>query len=171
MKRLYLLTLGGALALLANPVATLAQSSPWTSPCSAGATIDESSLSLYQTFAQYLTFASSKTGTVQARYDVVNTADPSATIPTWTTLELDCFDNNAGALVTATLFQYQPCVFPRVVKKLCTVSSTDIGDQCVTCSFAPIPTDFANNVYWVTVNLTRNNQQATAPVAYSLRVY
>ena len=121
-----------ALALLAGPVTTFAQSG-WTSPCSAGATIDETSVGLYQVNAASLLFRAGRIGTVTARYDVTNTAVPSVPVTPWTTLELGYFDP-AGGNITATLFQVEPCTGR--VTTICTVTSLPAtAPTCVKCTF------------------------------------
>ena len=166
MKKLLLLT-AATLGFLGAPTPTFAQSG-WTTPCSAGATIDEASQAVYLTSAQYLTFAAGQVGTVQARYDVTNTAFPSASNPPWTIMELDCFDNNPAVSVTATLFEYDPC--EHVLTQLCAITSADMGNQCIPCQFPPNTFDFVNNVYWVQLNIVRNNA-ALVVRANSLRIH
>src|SRR5262245_63769230 len=91
MKKLSLLAMT-TLALLATAITSFAQGAPaWTSPGSAGATMDETSVTLYAVNPPdntCLTFKGAKTGTIQARYDVVNTAVPSTPFPAWNTFEL-----------------------------------------------------------------------------------
>ena len=82
--------------------------SGWTSPCSAGATIDETSTALYQVNGASLLFRAGRIGTVSARYDVTNTAVLSVPVTPWATLELGYFDTVGGA-VSATLFSVEPC--------------------------------------------------------------
>ena len=166
MKRLLILT-SISVSFLVMPIAAFAQSG-WTTACSAGATIDEASRNLYGTFANYLTFRAGQIGNVQARYDVTNASSPSMVNPLWTTLELDCIDSLPGDVVTATLFEYTPCE-PNL-QQICTVTSTDVGQQCVFCQFAAGTINFLNNVYWVTVNITRNNANDVVR-ANSVRVY
>src|SRR5947207_11311226 len=125
MNKLLLLRIT-ALALLAAPIASFAQSG-WTSPCSSGATIDELSLGLYAVnpFPNNggLTLRAGRIGTVQARYDVTNTAVPSVVAPPWTTLELGYTDTGAGG-VTAILYEVTPCLGPAFVET-CPVFSVD----------------------------------------------
>jgi hypothetical protein len=166
MKRLLILT-SISVSFLVMPIAAFAQSG-WTTACSAGATIDEASRNLYGTFANYLTFRAGQIGNVQARYDVTNASSPSMVIPPWQTLELDCVDNAAGDVVTATLFQYTAC--DGNLQQICTVASTDVGQQCVVCQFPAGSINFFTNVYWVTVNMTRNNANDVVR-ANSVRVY
>jgi hypothetical protein len=152
MKKLLLITATAA-AVFASAITSHAQVSPWTSPCSAGATIDEGSRNLYATFSNYLTFRTGQVGTVQARYDVVNAS--ASTNPPWGFIQLDCIDSLPGDSVSATLFQYTPCIAE--LKTICTITSNDSGEQCPVCQFDPATFVFINNVYWVTVNITRNN--------------
>ena len=163
MKKLLLLT-AITLSGVAAPITSFAQSG-WTSPCSAGATIDEASRNLYATASNFLAFRAGQVGTVQARYDVTN---PGGSNPPWGFFQLDCFDNLPGDSVTASLVQYTPC--ENVVQTICTIMSDDSGQQCPICQFDPATFDFANNVYWIIVTITRNNA-ADVVRANALRVY
>lgn len=165
MKGLHLLTLV-SLALLAGPASSFAQFSGWTTPCSAGATIERRALGLYSVFQNYLTFRNGTTGSVTARYDVTNNSIPPSSNPPWKNFELACFDNDPTTAVKATLYQYTPC---QQLLALCTINSTDIGQQCPRCQELP-PFDFVNNVYWVEVTISRTDSKKTVR-ADSLRIF
>jgi hypothetical protein len=133
MKKLLILAFA-AFALLAIPAVSLAQSG-WTSPCSAGATIDETALGLYAVNPfpnnACLTFRAGRIGTIAARYDVTNTAVPSTPVPPWTTFELGYFDPGLGG-VTAILYSVFPCTGQ--VVEICRVVSTDSANPtCKVC--------------------------------------
>ena len=155
-------------ALLAGSVSSFGQMSGWTSPCSAGATIDETSTGLYQVNNASLFFRAGRTGTVIARYDVVNTAVPSVAVTPWSTLELGFFDTTGGN-VTATLFQVEPCTgrITTICKATSFAASTA---QCVKCTFAPGMVNYLNFLYYVQVTVTRTSTNIN-PQANTLRVF
>ena len=166
MNKLLLLALA-TLALLATPVASYAQSG-WTSPCSAGATLDETSLGLYAVNTACLTFRAGRFGNVVARYDVTNTAVPSVVAPPWTIFELGYFDPGAGS-VTATLFRVFPCTGQ--VVPICTIISQDNPNPtCLTCQFANTEFNYLVNLYMVELTVSRPNAD-TAIQACTLRIF
>ncbi len=166
MRKLLLLT-AIILPVLAAPTVSLAQSG-WTSPCSAGATIDETSLMLYQTNGSSLSFRGAKTGTVTARYDVVNTAVPSVPITPWTRLELGYLDP-AGGNITATLFRVDPCTGNTTA--ICTLTSAPFPTPtCVACSFPGGTVDFLGFLYFVQVDIRRTTPNVVVQ-ANTLRVF
>lgn len=155
------------LALLAASAVSFA--TDWTSVCSAGATIDETSLSIYQVAGSYLAHRSGTTGTITARYNVTNTAVPSTPTPPWTIFELGYFDNAAAGSVTATLYETDPCTGKSTV--ICRINSIDAsGARCLPCQFASTTFDFTNNLYYVQVDVFRSNPDVT-PRAITLRIY
>jgi hypothetical protein len=168
MNKLLLLGIA-ALALLASPVASLAQSG-WTSPCSAGATIDETALGLYAVNPfpnnACLTYRGGRTGTITARYDVTNTAVPSTANPPWALFEFGYVDTGLGD-ATAILYELNPCV-PNPVQ-ICRVVSVD-GQFCGVCQFPSGTIDFLTNLYFVEVILNRP-VGAPAPQACTLRIF
>jgi hypothetical protein len=165
MKR-SLLTLAAVFAIL-SPISALAQSG-WTSPCSAGATIDETSTGVYQVNGSALLFRAGRIGTVTARYDVMNTAVPSVPVTPWATLELGYMDTVGGA-VTATLFQVDPCTGKTTT--ICTaVSLASTAPRCVVCTFAPGTMNYLTNLYFVQVNITRAVTTVN-PQAFTLRIF
>jgi hypothetical protein len=165
MKR-SLLTLITILAIAA-PITAFAQSG-WTSPCSAGATIDEAATALYQVNNSALFFRAGRIGTVTARYDVVNTAVPSVPVTPWTTLELGYLDPTGGN-VTATLFRVDPCTGKTTT--ICSVTSVPSpAPNCVVCTFGGGTLNFITNLYFVQVNVTRAVTTIN-PQALTLRVF
>lgn len=171
MNKLLLLTVT-TLALLAAPVASFPQSG-WTSPCSAGATIDEQSLGIYAVNPfpnnACLTFRAGRTGTVTARYDVTNTAVPSTPLPPWTTFELGYFDPGIGG-VTAILYRVFPCTGQ--VVEICRVVSTDSPNPiCKACQFPNTTFNYLTELYFVEVILNRPNAEAPVPQACTLRIF
>ena len=168
MKKLPLLGLV-ALTLLATRVASFAQSG-WTSPCSSGATIDETALGLYAVNPfpnnACLTYRGTRTGTIAARYDVTNTAVPSTPVPPWTIFEFGYVDTGLGD-ATAILYELNPCV-PNPVQ-ICRVVSVD-GQVCGVCQFPNGTFNFLTNLYFVEVVLNRP-AGAPAPQACTLRIF
>lgn len=170
MKKLSLLGLA-ALTLLAAPVSSLAQSG-WTSPCSSGATIDETALGLYAVNPfpnnACLTFRAGRFGRIEARYDVTNTAVPSVPAPPWAIFEFGYVDPGVGASATAILYEINPCV-PNPVE-ICRVVSVD-GQFCGVCQFAAGTFNFLTNLYFVEVILSRSNAESPVPQACTLRIF
>src|SRR5262245_35933147 len=165
MKR-SLLTVVAVLGIL-SPFSVFAQSG-WTSACSAGATIDETSTGLYQVNGAALFFRAGRVGTVIARYDVVNTAVPSVPVPPWTTLELGYIDP-IGGNVNATLFKVDLCTGKTTT--ICTVrSGVSSTGACAVCTFPAFTLNFLTNVYFVQVSVTRG-VTTIDPQATTLRVF
>ena len=164
MKKLQLLAIA-TVALLAAPAASFA--SHWTSICSAG-TIDESDLALYAVSNSWLTFAPGATGSISARYNVTNTSVPGDNTPPYTTLQLGSLDTSTGS-VTATLYEVTPCT--GAIVAICTVTSTTQSTaDCNTCTFPNTTFNFATNLYYVIVTLSRTSSTATTQ-ANTLRIY
>ena len=172
ISRLYLmnkfsLVLAGVV-LLGTSLSSSAQSG-WTSACSAGATIDETSQSLYQTNGSSLLFRAGQIGTVTARYNVTNAAVPNSLAPPWTTFELGYLDRMGGQ-VSATLFQVEPC--SGRTTSICTMTTPPTpGPSCIKCTFPAGSIDFLNFVYFVQVDLTRSLGATSSPQATTLRLY
>jgi hypothetical protein len=170
MKKLHAVIMA-TLALLAAPVASFAQgpNGVWTSVGSSGATIDESDLRIYAVDGPDLFFAPNKGGTINARYNVVNTSNPFGTqMPLWTTLELGYTDASPAGSITAYLWKVTPCTGERVL--LCSVTSSNNGTECNTCQFANNSFNFLTNLYFVGVVMTRNSPDAN-PILHTLRIY
>jgi hypothetical protein len=166
MKKLLVLT-AVLLPLFIAPTMSFAQSG-WTSSCSAGATIDETSLTLYATNGSSLFFRGAKTGTVTARYDVVNTAVPSVPVTPWTRLELGYFDPVGGS-IAATLFRVEPCTGNAT--PICTLTSPPSPTPtCVACSFPGGTVDFIGFLYFVQVDITRTSANVRVQ-ANTLRIF
>lgn len=166
MNKLPLLVLA-TLSLLAAPVATFAHH--WTSTCSSGATIDESSLSLYAVQGPSLFFASGQTGVVQARYNVTNTVTRNDSTPPYSTFELGYTDTSSLGSVTAVLWEVDPCT--GVIEHICEIISVDSPEPtCLTCSFPTNSFNFTTNLYYVIVTLSTSST-TVSPQAHSLRIY
>jgi len=160
-----------ALALLAAPAASFGQgpNGVWTSVASSGATIDESDLRIYAVDGPDLFFAPNKAGTINARYNVVNTSNAFGTqTPAWTTLEMGYTDAAAAGSVTAFLWEVDPCTGARVL--LCSVTSLDNGTACNFCQFPNNSFNFLTNLYFVGVEVTRSSEAAN-PILHTLRIY
>jgi hypothetical protein len=157
-----------AILTLALPPAALA-ARDWTAVASTGA-IDGSSLGFFSFSGPTLTYLSGSLSTapVIARYNVTNTFDNNANPdqPGWTALELG-YTNPAGAAITATLFQVDPCTGVQVA--LCTVNAAVATNTCSICTFTPV-IDFSRHLYYVQVTLTRPNP-GLLPVAKTLRIF
>jgi hypothetical protein len=165
MKKLQVLTLA-AVALLAAPIASFANH--WTSVCSTGA-IDEAAKDLYSVDGTSLSFASGKTGTIIARYNITNTGQTDTNIVPYTTLELGYTDTGIfGGSVQAIVYEDDPCT--GVVTVLCSVLSADNSTgECDTCNF-PGPFNFGTNLYHIAVVVRRSSTLAN-PTAHSLRLF
>lgn len=161
---LYLLTLAGAMLL-----APALDAQVWTAVASTG-TVDEASLGNFAFGANPTSFGylagSPSTAPIVARYNVTDTSGIER--PAWNTLELGYLENAPGALVTAQLFQVNPCTGQRVL--LCGVSSLDSpAPNCVRCTFNN-QIDFGQFLYYVEVTVSRNNAGLN-PIANTLRIY
>ena len=171
MKKLHLLLLT-LIALLVVPVASFAvftTEGVWTSVCSVGV-IDEAGVGLYQFSGSNLLFANGTTGTIIARYNVVNTSNASGTQqPTWNTFELGYTDTGAGA-VGAFLYEVDPCTGEQTTICSFTAPNSAVGGSCTTCTFPSTTFDFERNLYFITVAVVRTSTQAN-PIASTLRLY
>jgi hypothetical protein len=167
MKKLHALVMA-TVALLAAPVASFAQNGHWTSVGSAGTTIDEADLGIYAVDGGDLFFADNTTGVIHARYNVVNTENVNLEMPVWNTLEIGYTDNGAGQFVRARLWQVDPCTGAKVL--LCVVTSLNNGVACNTCNFNP-PLNFVTQLYFVGVEVSRNNAEQASPILHTLRIF
>jgi len=164
----FILYLIPSVAFLISPLVAFAQSG-WTSACSAGATIDEASLSIYQTNGASLLFRAGAIGTITARYNVANCASPTSTTPPWTTFELG-YSDRIGAEITATLFQVEPCSGETTT--VCSMTTQrGVLLNCIKCTFPAGTIDFSNYVYYVQVDISRSLGAVLSPQANTLRIY
>ena len=157
-----------AAAVAAKPAMQLQH--PWTAVASTAA-IDESSLFSYAFEKPHLTFASGVTTTsLIAHYNVTNTYDnsPSPSNPGWSTLEMGS-SAPPGSTVTARLWEVDKCTAARTL--ICTATNSGGGDPvCSYCSFGLGSVDFADNLYYVEVTLTRASA-TVFPRLHTLRIY
>lgn len=171
MKKLHLLTLT-LIALLAAPVASFAAfltEGVWTSVCSVGV-IDEADVGLYQFNGSNLSFAAGKTGSIIARYNVVNTSNSSGTQqPAWNTFELGYTDTGAG-VISAFLYEVDICTGVQTVICAFTAETDPNGARCDSCTFPANTFNFETNLYFVALVVTRNSTQVN-PIASTLRLY
>ena len=170
MKKLHLLTLT-LIALLAAPLASFAQFTTqgvWTSVCSVGV-IDEADVGLYQFNGSNLSFASGRTGSIIARYNIVNTSNGSGSQqPAWNTFELGYTDTGTGT-ITAFLYEVDPCT--GVQRTICSfLASNTNGGECETCTFPNNTFDFESNLYFIALVVSRSTTAAN-PIASTLRLY
>lgn len=158
-------------AVAANPPAPVRQIiRPWTAVGST-AVMDETSLGSFAFTGSFLTFlAGSPASTIRGRFNVTNTYDNNANpnVPGWTTLELGSFAP-ATTVVTAKLVQVDNCT--GVIVTLCQTSNQALGNVCTTCSFAPTPVDFTNNLYYVEVDVTRPAGSNALPRLNNVRIF
>jgi hypothetical protein len=127
----------------------------WSSPCSSGGIIDESSTGLYQVFGSQLWHKTGATGDVVARYDVV--PPPGIGMLKGIFMVLGYLDTGPNGSVTATLWEVDRCTGS--ASSLCSVESEDSPTaDCVFC-LAGEP-DFINNLYFVNVTVSRRTTTA-----------
>jgi len=152
MKKLLLCSL---LLLLAFPV--LAQNDQWNSTASSGE-IDESALGIYDYTGARLRFLGDNTGTIIARYPVVNT-NSLIQEPLWDTLRVTYMDDNAFARLEAKLVAVDECSGEEVT--LCELEADDtFGDTtCAVCEFDPA-INFTTNSYYIEAELNRASEFA-----------
>ncbi|HEV7763545.1 MAG TPA: hypothetical protein VGQ76_00960 [Thermoanaerobaculia bacterium] len=138
-----------ALLLLALPVT--AQTYDWSNVGSVGITQAGSGhLFTGPTF----TFSPSRTGTLIARYNVTNTVGGAIDkTPAWTTMTAAFTDNSSNGVVNLRLMEVDRC--SKQEQEICAISSAD-DDTCESCDFGSSTFDFANNVYYVDVRITRS---------------
>jgi hypothetical protein len=164
-----------AILLLAQPAPQAPV--PWTAVASTGA-VDESSLNIFaftDACVGYKTVAGTVvTGTIEVRYNVVNTFDNRTppTIPGWKTLELGSLAP-AGSAVEAVLYKVEKCTGNQ--SEVCRVSNTSTPlpapvPTCKTCAFAANALDFTNNLYYVKMTITRQTPNAQ-PKGCTLRIF
>jgi len=105
------------------------------------------------------TFSSARTGTLTARYNVTNTAGGGITkTPAWTTFSAAYTDNSSLGSVTLRLMQVDKC--SNAESQICSITSSDNGTECGTCTFGSTTFDFANNFYYIQANITRSSTSA-----------
>ena len=169
MKRALVFLAVFSLFLAALPAA--AQTGTWTAVGST-AVVDESAAGIYAFGTNNLTYlgGSASTASIVARFNVTNTwGGSSLDTPPWTTMQMGYLDTNAAVSVRADLFQVDPCTGAQTV--ICSVGSLDsTAPTCRTCSLAA-PLNFAANVYYVQVTLSRTAATATPPSLISLRIF
>lgn len=166
-----LLTLTLAPNLAAQPI--------WTAVANTGA-IDERSLGIFEfntdaapgVASLRYSVASTSTAAIIARYNVTNPLDAGLVLP-WTTLELGNSDFATNGSVIATLYQVSRCNGASTI--VCRVTSTDFtAPKCEVCTFTAGTVNFAANLYFVEVVLTRSNVTGLPlpnPAAHTLRIF
>jgi hypothetical protein len=167
MKRV-LVSLAVAVAVFAG-LPLMAQTGTWTAVASTGV-VDESATGIYAFGTTNLGYnGAGSLATIVARYNVTNTFGGGASdSPGWTILELGYFDNSPNSAVTATLFRVNPCTGAQVA--VCAVTSFDNpAATCNSCQFGPATFNFATNLYYVEVKISRN-AVAVSPQALTLRI-
>lgn len=165
-----------ALLVIADTTFGQGMAPAWTSPGSTGSIIDLTSLSKSSSSQESkgnLTFNSTASGTITARYNVVNTAvlpmNKSTGRPPWTTFEM-AYIMPAGTTITATLYTLPSCQqTPVMICQIPTVASGTV--RCDACTFPNTTFNYFTNIYFVEVTLTRPNTGFAAPAVCSLRVY
>lgn len=156
------------LALLLAAVPATAQQG-WTSVGSTG-TPDEGSLGLYATNGASLGFQPVPTGTIFARYNVINAYGGGATdTPPWTTMAMTYFDNSPSSALTAVLVEVDRCT--GAVTAFCSISSIDAaGNTCQTCNFPAGSINFATSNYFVELRMSRS-VNTVSPQLIGLRIF
>lgn len=156
------------LFLAALPLA--AQTGTWTAVGSTGV-IDEGSLGIFLFGTTNLTYnGAGSLNPIIARYNVTNTFGGAASdTPPWSFLEMGYLDTNPQVAVQATLFRVNPCT--GVQTALCTVTSVDSSaSTCRRCQFTA-GVNFATNLYYVQVVLTRQTAGVQPPQLFTLRIF
>ena len=150
------------LALFTATVPLAAQTTTWTAIASTGA-VDEASLGSYAVTGATLSHNAASLTDVVARYNITDVSGTEQ--PGWTTFEMSA-SNATGGMVRADLYQMDPCGGDPIL--LCIVFAQ--GDSCRTCTFSSGTFDFANNLYFVEVKITRGATNQT-PLATAFRLY
>lgn len=173
MNRLAPLFLALSLAFILAPSASAQPI--WTAVANTGA-MDETATGIFAFITdgpgtpaglRYLP-ASASLAPVIARYNVTNPDEANLVLP-WTQLELGATDTGATMAVTASLVRVNACTGAAVV--VCTVTSLNSATPvCNRCTFAAGAVNFATNLYYVEVRLTRTTA-ASNPIAHTLRIF
>jgi hypothetical protein len=168
MKRTLVTFAVAFLFLAALPLA--AQTGTWTAVGSTGV-MDESAAGIFQFGTTNLTYnGAGSLNPIIARYNVTNTFGGAASdTPPWQFLEMGYLDTNPQVAVQATLFRVDPCTGAQI--PLCTVVSSDAATSvCKRCQFTA-GVNFATNLYYVQVVLTRQTAGVTPPQLFTLRIF
>jgi hypothetical protein len=169
MKRALVSFAVASLFLAALPLA--AQTGTWTAVGST-AVVDESAAGIYSFGSVNLTYlpGSASTASIVARFNVTNTwGGSSLDTPPWTTMQMGYLDTSPAVTVRADLFQVDPCTGAQT--PICTIVSADAtAATCKTCTIMGA-LNFAANVYYVQVTLSRTAATATPPSLLSLRIF
>jgi len=163
------LTLAALLLSLLGALPATAAKGIWTAVASTGV-VDESAAGFYSFGSTNLGYTPGTTivSPIVARYDVTKTWFAGDMAP-WTTLELGYFNNSVMSSVQATLFQVDRCTGVQAV--VCTVTSNvSTTSTCGTCNFAAGTVNFATNLYYVQVTLSRATN-TVVPQALTLRIF
>jgi hypothetical protein len=180
----------------ATSAASQATTVPWTAVASTG-TVDESAFvggapifafgpplfpaALYPPTVTGVGYnpASASLAPIILRYNVTNTFETGPlgpNQPTWQFLELGSTAPQ-GSAVTATLFRVRPCTGERAT--ICSVTNSNQPlptppappGICRRCQFTVGSINFANELYYVEVVLTRTGTAAPLPAAHTLRIF
>jgi hypothetical protein len=145
-----------ALLLLIVALPAAAQSYDWSNVGSVGIALrGDGHVFTGPTF----TFAPFLTGTLTARYNVTNTAGGGLDkTPAWENFHIATTTSGSGS-VTARLMQVDKC--SNQESNICEVTSGG-GTGCTTCTFGSSTFDFANNFYYIQVNISRSSGSDTA---------
>lgn len=152
-----------ALCLVAN-----AKAQVWTAVAASGA-IDESYTGTYATNLGALFFRSTATGNVDATLNVTNPLNSGN--PAWGTLELVANGGSGGLGVGVSATLYRQVRTTGATTSICTAVAASSGSTSTsTCTFTTSTFDFANNNYFIDLNLGRTSTGQTI-TAWSMRVF
>lgn len=173
MKRKAVLFAAAALFLTA--LTASAQTGTWTAVGSTGIADPNPIYAAWgpisETGAGFAPWGGSNSGTVRLRYNVTNTYGGGLDdTPAWTTLEVGYSNTSLTGSVTARLYQVNRCSGSRT--QLCSVtsSSSSSSGACSTCNFSSTSFNFANNLYYVEVDVVRS-VGTSAPQVNTLRIF
>lgn len=162
-------------ALFLAAFAASAQTGTWTAVGSTG-TVDPTQIGLAAVFGGTSLGLGPASGTavpftLVARFNVTNTYGGGvADIPPWRFLQVGAIGTAGGNIVTATLYQVDPCTGQRVA--ICTANNTTAGSvgSCVGCAFPAGTINFGTNLYYVEVMISRG-VSGGAPQLTTLRIF
>jgi hypothetical protein len=151
---------------------------PWTA-IGAGGTVDELSIPFFGFHNASAGYAvgTPSTNRLEFRYNVVNVqhyvsaagAIPNITMPGWTTLEFGA-QAPATSSATAYLYRVNRCTGQQTLVCWVTHTNQPAPGNCRICQFPNTTFNFASNLYYVRVLLSRNTP-GEAPMAHTLRIY
>ena len=165
LRKIKLLLAIAAVALLVPLEVQAGQ--PWTGAAGV-ATFDEQSIGIYDTYGTTLKYnGSGSTSAINAYYNVTDTTGTGT--PSWTTLELNYYDNSPSSFVRAWLIQLNPTTGLESTLTTCTSTDSSLLAKRL-CSISSSINFNAGYIYIVHVTISRSSA-AVDPWFYGVRLF